>query len=185
MSRSLGLGVASLQRLGIGHCGWAWTFPMFDARGVVCGIRIRRGDGKKLSVSGSRSGVFVPRDLVIAGRLLICEGPTDTAAMLDVGFAAIGRPSCSTGTDLTCRIALSLAPLEVVIIADRDAYGHAGALRLATSLRPRVRALRIVTPPSCAHDARAWVVAGARHEDISAAIDTAEPVRLRVRGALS
>lgn len=70
----------------------AWTFPVSDAAGVLTGIRLRLADGRKLSVRGGPEGLFVPADLGQPERLLIAEGPTDTASLLDLGLAAVGRP---------------------------------------------------------------------------------------------
>jgi phage/plasmid primase-like uncharacterized protein len=97
----LGVSMNSLLRLSV---GWsedhdAWTFPMRNANGKVVGIRLRRPDGRKVSVTGGHEGLFIPRgrDLYPGEPLLIAEGPTDTAALLDLNFMAIGRPSCTGG----------------------------------------------------------------------------------------
>ncbi len=37
----LGLSAGSLQRLGLGWCGWGWTFPMMDASVMFGGIPVR------------------------------------------------------------------------------------------------------------------------------------------------
>jgi hypothetical protein len=73
---------------------------MMDVAGRVQGIRLRFSNGRKLAVRGGREGLFVPSGLAATNQLLICEGPTDTAALLDLGFAAVGRPSCAGGTRL-------------------------------------------------------------------------------------
>src|SRR5439155_12311592 len=86
---SLGLSATSLLRLGV---GWsapyrAWAFPMRDAGGAIRGIRLRTVAGKKFCVRGSKDGLFIPEESAAVGPLLVCEGPTDTAALLDMGFA--------------------------------------------------------------------------------------------------
>ena len=126
-AEQLGLSVEGLVRLGI---GWsvehrAWSFPMRDAGKKVRGIRLRSWAGRKLAVRGSRDGLFIPSDLVFSDRLLIAEGVTDTAALLDLGFAAAGRPSCSDGVRLLVRLVKRAKPKEVVIVADGDANGVA------------------------------------------------------------
>jgi len=67
--------------------------------GKIIGIRRRLPNGRKISLTSSKTGLFIPADLSPEGLLLICEGPTDTAAALDLGFAAIGRPNCNSCVD--------------------------------------------------------------------------------------
>jgi len=85
LADSLGVSVESLRRL---RTGWderhrAWAFPMVNAAGQVVGIRLRFPDGRKLAVTGGREGLFIPTDLTYRELLLVAEGPTDTAALLD------------------------------------------------------------------------------------------------------
>ncbi len=172
---SLGLSLVSLARLSV---GWsrrheAWTFPMRDAAGGVVGIRLRLTDGRKLSVRGGHEGLFLPADLDGHELLLICEGPTDTAALLDWGLPAVGRPSCSGGAKLLCELVATARPANVVIVADGDAPGRRGAEHLAGTLAAYAPAVRIIVPPDGIKDARAWRQSGGVTEDIRQAIDAA------------
>jgi 5S rRNA maturation endonuclease (ribonuclease M5) len=174
----LGVSALSLRRLCV---GWsprhgAWLFPMSDAAGNVVGIRLRLPNGRKLAVKGGREGLFLPSDLPDGRRLLVCEGPTDAAALLDLGFSAVGRPSCSGGTRHLVGLLRRLAVPEVVIVADADAPGQAGAERLAAALVAYCPAVKVITPPAPHKDARAWKKAGATAADVLALIDAA-PVR--------
>jgi len=182
LADSLGLSSDSLRRLGVGWSGdrRAWTFPMHNAAGQVVGIRLRLADGRKLSVKGGREGLFLPEGIDRGGRLLVAEGPTDTAALLDLGFQAVGRPSCTGGTQHVVKLAQRLEPSETVVVADADEPGGRGAERLAAVLRLYCRAVRIITPPNGIKDARDWQRAGATTADVQAAIDAAEPRRLHV-----
>jgi hypothetical protein len=185
LAASLGLSVESLGRLGVGWASGhrAWTFPMIDAAGKVLGIRLRRPDGRKLSIKGGKEGLFIPGALD-GGRLLIAEGPTDAAALLDLGFSAVGRPSCMGGVRLLVELVQRLAVPEVVIMADGDTPGQCGADSLAAVLLAYCPAVRIITPPGGIKDARAWKRAGATAADLQAAIDAA-PVRwLAVKATL-
>jgi hypothetical protein len=178
----LGLSVESLVGLRV---GWskqnsAWSFPMIDADGNVQGIRLRLPDGRKLAVRGGREGLFIPSDLDLTDRVLVCEGPTDTAALVDLGFAAIGRPSCTGGTKLLVGLVERNKPSEVVIVADGDLPGQRGAQGLATVLLAYAAAVRIIAPPAGIKDARAWKLAGAAAADVRAAIDTAPVRKLKV-----
>ena len=174
----LGLSVDSLIRLGI---GWstqhgAWSFPMRGSDMNVRGIRLRSMTGRKWAVTGSRDGLFIPNGLCFTGPLCICEGPTDTAAMLALGFETVGRPSCTGGTKLLAELVRRKGPPALVIVADSDGPGERGAEALASTLLPLCGAVRLIHPPEGIKDARAWKRAGAARQDVQAAIDEA-PVR--------
>lgn len=65
-ARELGVTIDSLLCLGccrsLSH--HAWAFPMRDGASKIIGIRLRHDDGQKRSVKGSRSGLFIPSNLV-------------------------------------------------------------------------------------------------------------------------
>ncbi len=91
LAEGLGVSAESLKRLGIGQNYSGFTFPMSDASGQIIGIRVRYPSGVKAAEQGSKQGLFIPAELPTdEALLLICEGPTDTAAALDLGFAAVG-----------------------------------------------------------------------------------------------
>ena len=191
LSNELGVSVESLQRLGVGWCGWGWTFPMTDANGNLHGIRVRKRNGIKLAVTGSRDGLFIPDpqdDLVTLDTspggvppLLICEGPTDTAALLDLRFDAVGRPSCRGGSALLVDLVRCRRPDEVVIVADRDGPGRRGAETLASVLVVHVPAVRVIRPPRGIKDARAWKRAGATYDDVVESINDAKALQFNIR----
>lgn len=183
LAQKLGVGVASLRRLRV---GWstahrAWTFPMSDARGRVIGIRLRLPNGRKLSVRGGREGLFIPQQLDRENLLLVCEGASDTAAALDLGFEAVGRPSCTGGVRLLLDLILLRRPARVAVVADADAPGLRGAEHLAALLTPYVRELRVLAPPAPFKDLREWRRAGATAGDLQLLFDSAPPRRPKVR----
>src|SRR5262245_36158249 len=185
LALSLGLTTESLLALGI---GWfashrAWTFPMRDACEQVLGIRLRYPDGRKLSVRGGREGLFLPRAGTPDGSaLVICEGPTDTAALLDLGFlGAVGRPSCTGGIRLLVELQRHWRSKEVVIVADTDEPGQRGADNLASVLVAYASVVRVISPPAGAKDAREWLRSGATRQNVEQVIDAAEPRRLSIR----
>ena len=182
LADDLGLTIGSLRRIGI---GWsvrhrAWSFPMSDADGTVRGIRLRYVDGRKLAVRGGREGLLIPHNLGPIDKLLIAEGPTDTAALLDLGFAAVGRPSCTGGVGLLADLVRRRREREVVIVSDADVPGRRGADNLASVLVAYCKMVRIIEPPDGVKDARAWKRNGATAADVMALIDRAEPRRLRI-----
>jgi hypothetical protein len=177
LSNELWVSVASLKRL---HIGWldrwlpttaggqrryiGWTFPMRDAHGVVTGIRVRSMTGAKFAVPGSHDGLFIPDGIRYEGsRLWIVEGPTDCAAMLDLGADCIGRSSCQTGGPYLTTWARGR---EIVIVADNDSAklrpdgtafypGQEGAEALAGLLAPLASRLWVIRPPNH-KDVRQW-----------------------------
>ena len=84
LAERLGVLAESLRRLGVGWDYSGFTFPMSDALGRIIGIRIRYPSGLKAAELGSKQGLFIPAELPAEGLLLVCEGPTDTAAALDL-----------------------------------------------------------------------------------------------------
>ena len=179
LAEELGVTADSLSRLQV---GWSeqhrsFTFPMRDADGNLRGIRLRRIDGSKWAVKGSRQGLFLPRSFPIGNTLVVCEGPSDSAAMLMLCFDAAGRASCNSGTELLIDLVQQHHFEDVVIIADRDVPGQRGARYLASRLAGYVPdGVRIVTPP--AKDAREWVPQGADRLTVLDAIQAAPALTL-------
>ena len=173
LSRTLGLSIASLIRLGLGWDGQAFTFSMRGKRGQVVGIRRRFLSGPKSSVKGSRCGLFIPQGLSGQGPLLICEGPTDTAASLDLGYDAVGRPNCNSGVQELTGI---VRGRDIIIIADSDDVGIKGAEMAAKFLMLYCNSLRIFIPP--AKDIRQWVRQEVDREYIRHSIENAAEIKM-------
>ena len=184
LANSLGVSADSLRQLRVGWSSEhaAYTFPMCDAVGRVLGVRLRGSDGHKWSVRGGQEGLFLPRtgETANSGMLLVCEGPTDAAALIDLGFYTIGRPSCTGGVRLIVELVQSLRPDCVTILADADAPGIRGANNLAVLLTAYVPSVRVVIPPPGIKDARQWKRRGATHGDVLRRIEMVEPRRLGI-----
>lgn len=168
-SKSLGVDVSSLKQLGARWCDekTAWAFPMHDERRRVIGVRFRTEDGNKFAASGSRSGAFIPSGLDAESTLYICEGPTDTAAALSIGLQAVGRPSCTGATDIIAAMLQAGKRRKVVIVADNDKPGLAGANLLRERIVGVVASCVVIT--AAPHkDLRAWVGAGGSEVDVVA-----------------
>ena len=179
LAEELGVSTRSLERLDVGWNGNI-TIPMRDGREKIIGIRIRGSKGK-WCVEGSRQGLFWPEGVYSGSdyQLVIAEGPTDVAALLTMGFDAIGRPSCMGGTVHVIEF-LKGCRRDVIIMADKDPPkerpdgsawfpGQEGAVRLAKAILPLVRSLKIVKPPFH-KDVRAWHKAGATRGTLLAVI---------------
>ena len=158
--------------------GWheeklAWSFPMYDAGGAVTGLRLRLREGGKKAVYGSIGGVFrsrTPRD----GVLLICEGDSDVAAGIALGFDAIGVPGAGTCTD----IAVSYArDREVAVVADNDIKGQAAATKLCEAVARVARSACVIYPPGELKDLREWFRQGATKAEVEKKVRAARPAR--------
>lgn len=155
------LGVPSKCLKNLDACWSSWhqafAFPMRNEDGRVIGIRLRRGKEKR-AVKGSKNGLFVPVSVLKeldTRRCYICEGPTDTAALLSLGVFAIGRPACVGAEEMTAQLLRYLGTREVVLVTDNDAPGLRGAEKLAGYLRQR----KVFWVPP-AKDARDFVTQG-------------------------
>ena len=157
---------------------------MRGADGAIVGIRLRSEDGFKYSVKGGASGLFIPSNLRNEDGVLIAEGPTDTAALLDMGFSAIGRPSCREGRrQIQHYLQRSLVP-RVVVVADGDGPGQEGAERLAGAIRVYCPDVRVISPPESINDARAWKQSGATGDEVMQAVNMAEKLSLPIARSL-
>jgi DNA primase len=157
---------------------------MAGAPGNVLGIRLRRPDGSKFAVRGGHEGLFLPDKPAIGDdpSLVVGEGPTDAAALLDMGFGGVvGRPSCTGGVRLLVELARLRRPREVVIVADADEPGRRGADHLGSVLRIYVPAVRVITPPARVKDARDWLRSGGDRRAVENAIQAAPARRLTVQ----
>lgn len=174
------LGVKADALMTLGVC-WAsehraWAFPMHDGQGGIVGIRLRNEEGRKWAVVGSKTGIFLPA-LEPQDVMVVCEGPTDTAAALSVGFWAVGRPDCNGGIHAIEATCLRFRIEHVVIIADNDAHGRGlkGAYKLAAALTPLCR---IWTPP--AKDMREMISGGIDKSTIEAAFSSQQWKRYKL-----
>ena len=152
-------------------------WPMCNAKGITIGYRVRPDHGKKFALTtlthASKNGLFCPTGIPVpCKRLIVCEGPTDTAAVLSMGFEAIGRPNCSARLDMTCQWIAYRKARSVIIIADADGPGHVGACKLADKLWRRTRELKVIYPPRN-NDVRDWRANGCDHERLAGLIDSA------------
>ena len=153
---SLGVSAPSLGAVG---AAWAaphsaWAFPMCDGYGNIVGIRLRNERGK-FAVRGSRQGIFLgtwksreqkaesrnedgdSRNSPLrceAGVLYVCEGPTDTAAGVELGLFAVGRPNCCCGGAEIKVFARRQACSRAVVVSDNDKPGLDGARKVGGEL---------------------------------------------------
>ena len=174
MAAVLGVSPGSLSSLGVVWAAphHAWGFPMSNAARETIGVRLRTESGRKWAIPGSRNALFWPKDLTGRGPLLLCEGPTDTAALLDLGYDTIGRPSCAGAVEAVVEVVQGLHRRDVVVVADTDDVGLDGADRLAKALTEAGHRPKVIQPTQ-GKDARAWLQAGATRAVVDAVIASA------------
>lgn len=164
LAANLGVTVDSLNLLDIGYMGFnKWSFPMYDGQRKPTGIRTRTLDGQKRAVTGTKEGLFIPfkcRD----GIVVFTEGPTDCAAILDLGFYAVGRPSCNGGEEFALQL---VGRRKVAVLADNDesSVGARGALRFAQAIRRKASEVKVLHL-AYRKDAREFVRNGGTREAI-------------------
>ncbi len=162
LARDLSVTAEALQALGVRRNGTAWLIPERDAAGEVVGMAKRYDDGSKGFVAGGKRGLTFAHPLnayagsTMVDPVFVVEGASDTAAGLAMGLDVIGRPSATGGAQ---HLAELLKDRHVVIVAENDAPGQAGAKAIADKLLGVVRTLRIVSPSAEHKDLRAWYAA--------------------------
>jgi hypothetical protein len=162
LSAELGVSVESLRRLRTGWCAEhdAPAFPMW-IRGQIVGIRIRTHDAK-FCIRDSSNGFFLPRGVDGSETLYVVEGPTDTAAGLDLKLDIIGKPNATACTDELTRYLLAKQPEMVVFIGENDEPDRFG--KRAGIDGPRAQCARAVAAgvnavfilPLAGKDLREW-----------------------------
>lgn len=191
--RSVGIGWATrddLRRHYAGGAGWnegypdgAFSFPERDAGGTVVGLSLRAPDGRKgFASGGARRGLVIPATLAeAADPVLVVEGPSDVAAAVTMGLAAVGRPSNTGGAEMLAEL---LDGRDVLVVGERDQKatgdwpGRKGAKAVAGRLAAEwEEPVRWTLPPKNVKDTRAWLV-----ERVRGGLSTAEAGACRTAG---
>lgn len=188
---SLGVDVSALERLGTRYdvFSHAYAFPMRDGDGNTVGVRLRDMDGKKWAVRHSRQGLFyeLALDKAVDAMvqyapktprcLFVCEGPTDTAAVMTLGYAAVGRPSCMGCVEELRTLMARIDVYRLVVVSDNDEAkrrpdgsvwypGREGAMQMVRALQCEYKTLM---PPT--KDIRRWVCDGVTRKAVDVRLE--------------
>ena len=100
LADDMGVSLESLNSIGVRWSNFygAWIFPLYDGSRKLIGLNRRFKDGTKKIVAGTSGGLYLPQ-CEPHGIVMVCEGGGDTAALVQMGFFAIGRFTCSSCTD--------------------------------------------------------------------------------------
>ena len=114
------------------------------------------------SVDGAQARGQVALGLRAASVEVICEGESDLAAALTLGFEGIGRPGAREGAKEIVRFFGGCLTACPCIIGDNDPHlgGQDGAAALADELVAAVVPCRVLTPPADFKDLREWLTRG-------------------------
>jgi len=164
---------SDLKRLGAWGTGWdkeypvgAYAFPERSGDGSIIGLLLRAEDGRKGAPKGCLRGLIIPVSLTsIPGPVLVVEGPSDVAACLSMGLAAVGRPNNCGGSD---RLADLLRDRDVIVVGENDSRlmdggqllwpGRDGAESVSRGLAAKwQRPVQWSLPPKNIKDVRAWL----------------------------
>ncbi|HLP84599.1 MAG TPA: AAA family ATPase [Phycisphaerales bacterium] len=144
--------------------GSRWAIDERNAAGEVIGTAYRNADGSKDTKPGSKRGLILAWPLAnYAGTsaddpVFVCEGASDTAAVMSLGLHAVGVPMAGHCAPMLAEL---LAGRYSVLVADADNAGRKGAAKIAAAMHEATASVRIIEPPEGAKDARAAVIAGA------------------------
>lgn len=144
--------------------GDRWAVRERNEIGEVIGTAFRDALGKKDFLPGGKRGLILRWPLAnYAGSgpndpVCVCEGASDTAALMGLGFEAVGVPMAGHCGKMLAEV---LSDRHALIVADADDAGRSGAKKIADALLPRCLSVRIIEPPCGAKDAREAVIAGA------------------------
>ena len=139
-----------------------YVVPMRNGDGVIVGLQWHYTDGRsKRTWKNARGGLYYPLAQPSSHPIIVCEGASDTAYALDLGYAAVGRYSALACIEEQAKYVIARGNDPVVIIADRDGPGRAGANRLAPMIGRRAA---VITPPK--GDLRSWAPTKAQLEAI-------------------
>jgi hypothetical protein len=137
----------------------AWIYPMRDEAMKMIGMRVRLPDGKKISVTGSATGLFLS-DIPVQPTVVVCEGVTDSVAALQMGYYSVGRPSCSACAEMLLKFLGLHHVKNVIIIPDNDTPGLTGADSFVKRLK-KIKWLMWIPP---AKDLRRFLSMGGTRE---------------------
>ena len=120
--------------------------PMYDTDMNVVGhfdMAPTPGMDKGKMTQGSKHGLFVVESPKLSTIVLLVEGVKDAAALHNLGYVAVGLP--------TCRMAVNFARffrgVHVVIIPDRDKAGIEGAKETAARLHGVAESVKVAELP--------------------------------------
>lgn len=179
MAALLGFDAWALESLGAFRGPEGVLFcPEFDSQGIVCGMTRRDPGGATETIPGSTYGLYLSSTLnELTGPIYCCEGLSDTAALLTMGIASIGRPAARAGISQLARFLKRLPTgRRIVVLGKLDARsdgtwpGRDAANRVAKLVSGALqREVEVALPPDGAKDVHAWLLSARTQREGEAA----------------
>ena len=153
----------TLRRWWIGFDGERITVPITDQRGALQGVLRLRVDAwqkpKVLAAAGSRLGL-IPHPELVAGSVVLVEGPSDMLAARSAGLPAIAVPGTHAWRAEWAR---AFTGRDVTVVMDADRPGREAAVRIAADLQrhgARARVVELDPGRDDGYDLSDWLRAG-------------------------
>lgn len=147
--------------------GNRWAIKERNAQGEVIGTAYRYLDGRKGFKRGGKRGLIYQEPLdeyagsSILNPIFVCEGASDTAAIMGLELDAVGVPMAKTGGQMLAEL---LKGRHAVVVQDADQAGRDSARKIAGEILPSCESVRVIVAPMQSKDAREAVRAGATSE---------------------
>lgn len=167
---ALSITTDSLDAIGVGWDGAAWTFPEHaldpeSRKWIVVGLSRRFPNGDKKFHAGGKRGLTIPKDLGSRRTpVLAVEGASDVLAALSRGIDAIGRPSDTGKREQLAEALRALCLNNVIILAENDRKedgtwpGRDGAMATAQAVGATLgMPVPVAFPPGPHKDLREWL----------------------------
>ena len=133
--------------------------PSYDGHLNTCGMMRVFDNGDKRWIDGSTPGLFFPRRSGRGSILLVCEGLSDTQTATSMRYHTCGRASATQSTtELIDYISINSFN-TIVLVADNDKPGIAGANECMKKLLEHHTRVMVVIPPKDGWDLTDWVEA--------------------------
>lgn len=179
------------QPEGVPHWAWEklarplkdrWAIDERDAQGEVIGTAYRFPDGRKGFQKGGRRGLIYSHPLAAsAGQpVFVCEGASDTAAVIGLGLEAVGVPMAGQCGETLTEL---LRGRRIVIIRDADTAGTNGTERLVRATQSSCESVKVIDPPLKAKDAREAILKGATAQDFLESVEQADSIPVPLLGS--
>ncbi len=175
----------TLRRWGIGFDGERITVPITDQRRALQGVLRLRVDAwqkpKVLAAAGSRLGL-IPHPELVAGSVVLVEGPSDMLAARSAGLPAIAVPGTHAWR---AEWAGAFTGRDVTVVMDADRPGRDAAARIAADLQrhgARAQVVELDPARDDGYDLSDWLRAG-NNPDLITDLSHTRSTHTRIAGS--